>query len=58
MSLKKYVTKRTNKLLPHSELCKQALSYIMLGEVYIVQVLCCEAVYVFFYLIEQHSKFV
>jgi hypothetical protein len=39
----KYVTKRTNKLLPYSELCEQALSCIMLGEVYIVQVVCCEA---------------
>jgi len=33
MSLKKYITKRTNKLLPYSEICEQALSYTMLGKV-------------------------
>ena len=43
MSLKKYVTKRTDKLLPYSELCEHALGYIMLEEVYIVQVVFCEA---------------
>jgi hypothetical protein len=28
ISLKKYVTERTNKLLPYFELCEQALSFI------------------------------
>ena len=33
ISLKKYGTKRTNKLLPYFELCEWAFSYIMLAQV-------------------------
>ena len=39
ISLKKYVTER-NKLLLYFELCEQAVSFIMHGEAYNVEVMC------------------